>query len=187
MDRQQQTLFKNALAELIFVASTGFAGFVTMRTRATGMSTIRPRNLLYLGIRFGLTVSRIWFIRNPLVCEVIIIARDITWLLSAFQFIMKLVDHSALNHFTTFCVYRMRDICIQPSTSSIVVSNRIAFEPGSTLITESGAQVILASAFLTMRGQLSAGHGNERPIVAFDNLEVTDNETVVECDAAESP
>ena len=48
-----------------------------------------------------------------------------------------------------------------------------------------GAQVIFTAALRAMRGELTAGHGHERAVGAFDNLQVADNEAIVESNRTE--
>ncbi len=56
----------------------------------------------------------------------------------------------------------------------------------ATLIAMPRAQVVLVTATGATVGQLSARHGDERALRAFNDLEVTNDETIVKRDAAES-
>ena len=60
------------------------------------------------------------------------------------------------------------------------------FQFRTTVITVTSPQVILDPTLRTIRGELATGHGNEGPVVALDNFEIPDDETVIESYATKS-
>jgi hypothetical protein len=63
----------------------------------------------------------------------------------------------------------------------------IFVESHATLVAEAGAQMIFLAAAPAAVAQFSAGHGEKQPIVAFDQLDVTDDEGAIECERAVRP
>src|SRR5205807_4146504 len=66
-----------------------------------------------------------------------------------------------------------------------VAGGAVLVQFGAALVAKAGAQVVLAAAAMAAVGQLTAGHGHERPLGALDDLQVADDEGVVERDRAE--
>ena len=79
----------------------------------------------------------------------------------------------------------MRDVGVQLDAAVGVADGAVLVELAAALIAEAGPQMILAAAAGTAIGQLAAGHGHERALGPFDDLQIADDEGIVERDRAE--
>ena len=63
----------------------------------------------------------------------------------------------------------------------------VLVEARSAVVTETGAEVILLAAASAAVAELSAGHGEEEPIIPFDEFYVANDEGVIESQRAKGP
>src|SRR5204862_2141243 len=66
-----------------------------------------------------------------------------------------------------------------------VASGPILVELMATLIAVTGSQMVLGATLRAAIGELAAGHGHERSLAAFDDLQIANDEHVVKRDRAE--
>jgi hypothetical protein len=79
----------------------------------------------------------------------------------------------------------MRDIGIQLRPTVFVFDGSVFLQPQPALVAIGRLQVILAAALRAVGRQLAAGHGHERAVSPFDDFQIADHKTIVECDRAE--
>ena len=82
-------------------------------------------------------------------------------------------------------VDRVGDVGVQLDAAVGVAGGAILVELAAALVAEAGPQMVLAAAAVAAIRQLAAGHGHERALGAFDDLQVADDEGVVERHRAE--
>jgi hypothetical protein len=56
----------------------------------------------------------------------------------------------------------------------------LIIEPAATVVAEAGAEVIFFATALAMVGQFARGHGQEKAVVAFDQLDIANDKGAVE-------
>jgi hypothetical protein len=76
----------------------------------------------------------------------------------------------------------MRNVRVQLGPSSLVALGLVRPHPRPTLVAVLRAEVVLAPASRTPRGELPAWHRNEQALGAADNLQVAYHEAPVERD-----
>ena len=80
----------------------------------------------------------------------------------------------------------MSDVGIKFRAAIGVVLDIVTTELHAALIAITRLEMVLAAAFVTIRSQLAAGHGNKGTAVAFNDLQIADHEAPVKGNAAES-
>src|SRR5439155_12142278 len=94
--------------------------------------------------------------------------------------------HSVLNHFAALRVDGMSDIGIELGTALRVADGPLFAQTSAALIAILSFEMVLRAALMAMAGELAAGHGDEGPVGAVDDLEVADDKAVIEGDGAEA-
>ena len=79
----------------------------------------------------------------------------------------------------------MRNVGIELGAAILVLDGPIFLQPAAALIAIQRTEMVLVAALRAMRGQLAAGHGHERTIGAFDDLQVANHEAIVQRDRTE--
>ena len=117
-----------------------------------------------------------------------IIPGDIAGLRRALELQRVLSNDRLLDHVSARLVDRVGDIRVQFVRSPFDISQILRTSQSSTaLIAVVAAKMILGPATPAASGHLATGHGDKGPIRPFDDLQISDHKTMVECDGAESP
>ena len=117
-----------------------------------------------------------------------IIPGDIAGLRRALEFQRVLSNDRLLDHVSARLVDRVGDIRVQFVRSPFDISQILrTSQSGTALIAVVAAKMILGPATPAASGHLATGHGDKGPIRPFDDLQISDHKTMVECDGAESP
>lgn len=94
---------------------------------------------------------------------------------------MKLFDHLRLNHFSTFRVDWMGNVCMQFCSTFFVSIDAIFVEFGTALVAEARTEMIFTAAGGAMCGQLTTWHSHERTVRPLDNFQVSNYKTMIKC------
>src|SRR4029077_11637798 len=122
---------------------------------------------------------------------VIEVRRDVAGLLAAIELAMEGFDDFALDRRTAGGVDGGGGCGAGFQSSALVavagqVARRAAFvESAAAVVAEAGAQAVLFTGARAMVAQLARRHGEEKPVRAFDEFDVSDDEGVVEGERAE--
>ena len=117
-----------------------------------------------------------------------IIPGDIAGLRRALELQRVLSNDRLLDHVSARLVDRVGDIRVQFVRSPFDISQILrTSQSGTALIAVVAAKMILGPATPAASGHLATGHGDKGPIRPFDDLQISDHKTMVECDGAESP
>ena len=79
----------------------------------------------------------------------------------------------------------MRDVGVELGPAFRVANRPVVALARSALIAVLGLQMVLRAALMAVARELAAGHCDERPVAAVDDLQIAHDETVVERDRAE--
>src|SRR5438105_4696376 len=137
---------------------------------------------LLAAIEFADDVAQAVFV---IAAVVIVVAAGIAGLLRAFAFFLVCLDDGGLDHLAAGGVDRVGDVGVELGPAVGAAGGAVLVEPAAALVAVPGPQVVLAATAGAAVRQLAAGHGNERALGAFDDLEVADDEAIVKRDRAE--
>ena len=123
---------------------------------------------------------------------------DVAGFLGAFDFAVEGGHHFALDGLAALGVDGVGDVGVEleagvtPTVTAetvaiaVLISLETTFiEVGAAVIAEAGAEVIFVAAAGAVVGELSTGHGEEEPVVSFDQFNVANDEGIVEGQGAE--
>src|SRR5437899_10506243 len=122
----------------------------------------------------------------PAVAFQFIVRRDVAWLLGPFSLLLIGLEDGGLHYFASGRVDRMGDIGMELGPAVGVASGPILVELMAALIAVAGPQMVFAAALRAPVGEFAARHGHERPLAAFDVLQIANDEHFVKRDRAES-
>ena len=115
--------------------------------------------------------------------------RHISGTFAAFGFFMESVDDLMFDIVAALGVDGVCDVRVQfqPRRAVAVLMAQVALvvQSGTATVAEAGAEVVFFAAALAMVGQFARGHGQKKTVVAFDQLDVADDEGVVKGQRAE--
>lgn len=126
--------------------------------------------------------SRWRFYFVPLIS--VIVTGDIARLLGAFQLQMILLHHVVLDHIAARLIDGMGYIGIE-FIGGVVLPTAIISDPRATVVAVIAADVIFVAASRTTIGQFPAGHRHKGAMASFDNLQVSDDKTIIKGNGAE--
>ncbi len=117
----------------------------------------------------------------------IVVSRLVPRKLGSLQLEHIFADHGALNEISAGLVDRVSDIGVKlVGVSSLDLSQILwASQPGAALVAVLAAQMVFVATTTAASRHFSAGHGYEGTIRPFDNLQVSDDETMVDGDRTE--
>src|SRR5207247_9590014 len=106
---------------------------------------------------------------------VLVVGADVAGLLGAFAFFLVGLDDGGLDDFAASGVDGMSDVGVELGPAVGAAGGTVFVEAAAALVAETGPQMVLAAALRAAIGQLAAGHGHERTLGAFDDLQVPDD------------
>src|SRR6187399_1670802 len=112
----------------------------------------------------------------------IVVARDVSRLLRALDFLVILLNDAVLNHLATAGIDRMRNVGVKFGAPFRVFRGAAVVLPGTALIAEARPQMVFHAALRAMRCQLATGHSDERSVRAVDDLQIAYDKAVFERD-----
>jgi hypothetical protein len=115
-----------------------------------------------------------------------IVAADIPGLLGFHLLILERLDDAFLHEVTSSSIDGVSDISVELGSAMIVAGGTVFHQAEATLIAEAGTEMVLAVTAGATVCQLAAGHGDEEPFQAFDDLEISHYKHVIERDGTES-
>src|SRR5262249_27146252 len=115
----------------------------------------------------------------------VIVTGDVARELSAFELVGVGRQDGRLDLFPAHRVDWVRDVGVQLGSAVGIADGAVLIQAATALVAEPAPQVILRSAVVTTIGQLAGGHGDEKALGSFNDLEVADDKHVIEGDATE--
>lgn len=115
----------------------------------------------------------------------VVVSRNVSGQLRAFDLFVVFVDDARLNHLATERVDGVSNVGVEFSSAVGILNKAAFFEPLTALIAVIGAKMVLHSALAAVRSELPAGHGDEGTACAVDNFQVANHETIIEGNRAE--
>jgi hypothetical protein len=116
---------------------------------------------------------------------------DVAGLFGPFDLFVEGFEHLMFDGLAAFGINGVGDVGVEfEAVVAVVVAVLIALETvfiewGAAIIAEAGAEVIFFAAARAVVRQLSAWHGEEEPVVAVDEFNVTNDESIIEGQGAE--
>jgi|SRR6516165_4737854 len=114
-----------------------------------------------------------------------IVSTNIAGEFGPFFFYQVRFQDGTLNFLPAIRIDRVCNIGMKFGPAIRVANGPVLVELASTLVAKAGPQVVFTAALQAPIGELAAGHGHERPLGSFYNLEITYDEHIVERDRAE--
>ena len=93
-------------------------------------------------------------------------------------------DDFTLKLFAAGDVDRVSHVGMELYTTILLTRRAIFRQAGAAFIAKTGAEVVLGAALGTAVGKFPRRHGDEGAVGPFDDLEVTNDDGIVERDAA---
>ena len=115
----------------------------------------------------------------------VVVPRDVARELGALELVGVGGEHGALDLLAAHRVDRVGDVGVELGAAVGVADRAVLVEPAAALVAEAAPEVVLGPAVAASVGQLAGRHGDEEALGPLDDLEITDDEHVVERDAAE--
>jgi hypothetical protein len=116
-----------------------------------------------------------------------VIPGEVTGLLGPLKFQMVLFDHRLLNLISASLIDRMSDVCVKLVGCTFYFAQVLSSQPRSTLVAVVASHVVLATTPAAPGRHLATRHRDERTVRPFDDLQISNNKRLVQCNRAESP
>jgi hypothetical protein len=99
---------------------------------------------------------------------------------------IKFLNYPFLDHLSAPSVYRVRNVGVELCSPSGIMFDVVRFQLATAMIAEARSKMIFSSTFIAIRCKLPAWHRDERPVITFDDFQVSNDETIVKRDTAKT-